>query len=292
MSELEEVERAPDSPAWRVIKLVLGVPTLITGVVAGGLTYSYSGGEIEKMVEEGSQNGSMPSIVVAALEQYLDLRNRVEDQINFYAKPTSDKLLPDLESPEAYRHYRTLVLDLDETLVYSEWTRGKGWRTYKRPGVDEFLRHMSQMYEIVVYSKENQFYVDPILERLDPNHYITHRLYRHDTLWQDGEHRKDLGALNRDIRRVLYISAQPGSYSLQPDNAIPVKAYKGDPGDTALLELVPFLDSIYKFQPPDVRVVMASYAGMDIPSTFRERQSKLQARLGQPKKSSLFGAAR
>ncbi len=35
---------------------------------------------------------------------------------------------------------RTLVLDLDDTLIHSDWTRGRGWRTFKRPGAEDFLR--------------------------------------------------------------------------------------------------------------------------------------------------------
>ena len=40
-----------------------------------------------------------------------------------YADPPSDRLLPDL--PPHARHVRTLVLDLDDVLVHSDWTRGR-----------------------------------------------------------------------------------------------------------------------------------------------------------------------
>ena len=73
------------------------------------------------------------------------------------------------------RHVRTLVLDLDNTLVHSDWTRGRGWRTFKRPGVDDFLKQMAQMYEIVVYTAALPTYADPILDRLDPNGCIAYR---------------------------------------------------------------------------------------------------------------------
>lgn len=32
--------------------------------------------------------------------------------------------------------------------------RDRGWRTFKRPGVDAFLEHMAKFYEIVVYSDQ------------------------------------------------------------------------------------------------------------------------------------------
>ena len=44
-----------------------------------------------------------------------------------------------------HRHVRTLVLDLDDTLIHSDWTRGRGWRTFKRPGAEDFLRQVSAL---------------------------------------------------------------------------------------------------------------------------------------------------
>lgn len=40
-----------------------------------------------------------------------------------YADPPNDRLLPDL--PPHARHIKTLVLDLDDVLVHSDWTRGR-----------------------------------------------------------------------------------------------------------------------------------------------------------------------
>ena len=65
---------------------------------------------------------------------------------------TSTTLHPTLRhSP---RHVRTLVLDLDDTLVHSDWTRGRGWRTFKRPGADDFIRQLAQYYELVVFTSQ------------------------------------------------------------------------------------------------------------------------------------------
>ena len=73
------------------------------------------------------------------------------------------------------RHVRTLVLDLDDVLVHSDWSRARGWRTFKRPGAEDFLRTMSQFYEVVVYTSQLPTYADPILDRLDPQRYIAYR---------------------------------------------------------------------------------------------------------------------
>jgi hypothetical protein len=56
--------------------------------------------------------------------------------------------------PRSRRHVRTLVLDLDDTLVHSDWTRGRGWRTFKRPGAEDFIRQLAQYYELVVFTSQ------------------------------------------------------------------------------------------------------------------------------------------
>lgn len=40
---------------------------------------------------------------------------------------------------------RTLVLSLEDTLIHTQWDRQRGHRTQKRPGLDAFLAHMSQV---------------------------------------------------------------------------------------------------------------------------------------------------
>ncbi|KAF8031705.1 hypothetical protein BT93_D0811 [Corymbia citriodora subsp. variegata] len=132
-----------------------------------------------------------------AIDLYLDLRKVIEDQIQGYTEPTSDKLLPDLHPME--QHVFTLVLDLNETLVYSDWKRDRGWRTFKRPGVDAFLEHLGKFYEIVVYSDQLQMYVDPVVERLDEKQCIRYRLNRGATKYQDGKHYRLLPLDNQQI---------------------------------------------------------------------------------------------
>lgn len=58
----------------------------------------------------------------------------------------------------------------------------------------------------------------------------------------DGKLVKDLSHLNRDLAKVIIMDSNPDSYALQPENAIPLKPWKGEPGDKGLLEYVPFLE--------------------------------------------------
>eukprot|EP00959_Pyramimonas_sp_CCMP1952_P153692 3215621-Pyramimonas_sp.AAC.1 len=64
-------------------------------------------------------------------------------------------------------------------------------------------------FELVVYTDQLQTYVDPILERLDKEGTVNHRLYRDATLYTDGNHVRDLSKLNRPITHIIYLSAKP-----------------------------------------------------------------------------------
>ncbi|KAI3969495.1 hypothetical protein MKX01_020056 [Papaver californicum] len=198
-----------------------------------------------------------------------------------FTEPSSEKLLPDL--PPHEKHIFTLVLDLNETLVYSDWTRERGWKTFKRPGVDAFLQHLAQFYEIVMYSDQMSTYVDPIIERLDQKGCIRYRLSRSATRYQDGKHYRDLSKLNRDPSRILYISGHALESSLQPDNCVPIKPWKMEADDSTLLDLIPFLDYVARHRPIDIRPVLESYKGHDIAKEFIECSKETQRRIQEQK---------
>lgn len=41
------------------------------------------------------------------------------------------------------------------------------------------------------------------------------------------------------------MDSNPDSYSLQPENAIAVPPWKGDPNDTFLIDILPFLECMH-----------------------------------------------
>lgn len=53
---------------------------------------------------------------------------------------------------------------------------------------------------------------------------------------------QDLSKLNRDPSHILYVSGHALESSLQPENCVPVKPWKLEADDTALLDLIPFLE--------------------------------------------------
>lgn len=46
--------------------------------------------------------------------------------------------------------------------------------------------------------------------------------------------------------------------------------------DTTLLDLLPFLEAVVRTSVSDVRDVVRSYEGQDIPTAFRERMARVQ----------------
>ena len=282
---------AAGAPASRGSSPVARIASgLLWGVGLGGAglfaysTQAYGLDDVRAKVKEVQSDNSADGALSQAAGAYLSAREQMDEWVRHYADPSSELLLPDLP-PHLQGTVRTLVLDLDDLLVHSDWARSRGWRVFKRPGVEDFLKQMSQYYEIVIYTSQLSTYAEPIIDRLDKERYVSYRLYRDATQYTGGEHVRDLSKLNRDPKLVLFLGADPKAYALQPENALPVKPYKMEDGDTALLDMMPLLEAIVRQQAPDIRRVVAAYRDCeDIPGAFRERTKAAQQRLKEHNK--------
>jgi len=78
---------------------------------------------------------------------------------------------------------KTLVLDLDETLVHSAFKQPENYDIQLpvkmdsrefivyvavRPGCREFIEEMSKIYEVVIYTASLSLYADPLMDIIDP----------------------------------------------------------------------------------------------------------------------------
>ncbi len=87
---------------------------------------------------------------------------------------------------------KTLLIDLDETLVHSSFTpipnpdiilqveiEGKMCPVFVlvRPGCYDFLEQLSPFYELVIYTASLSKYADPLMDQIDPKGYCTARLF-------------------------------------------------------------------------------------------------------------------
>jgi import inner membrane translocase subunit TIM50 len=67
-------------------------------------------------------------------------------------RPPVDKLLMDRPPlPPGYQNPKVLVLNLDGTLIHSEYKFGVGFELLKRPGLAMFLSTMARNFEVVIF---------------------------------------------------------------------------------------------------------------------------------------------
>ena len=179
--------------------------------------------------------------------------NKNNNNINESILNTETPYLPPLD----YGNYKySLVVDLDETLIYSFLLNGEN--TYLiRPYCFEFLNEMSTYYEIVVFTAGTKEYADKILNQIDKNKsWIKYRLYREHLTFDDEELSifKDLSKLGRDLSKTIIIDNRQENFELQPNNGLLIKTWNGNFDDKELFDLKNILKGIYSYgQMIDVR---------------------------------------
>jgi len=169
-----------------------------------------------------------------------------------------------------FKGKKCLVLDLDETLVHSSFKpvadadyivpveiQGVTYRVYvlKRPFVDEFLAECAKHYELVVFTASLGKYANPLLDMLDKENLITHRLFRESCVFHKNAYVKDLSKLGRRLEDIIFIDNSALSYAFQPNNAIPITSWFNDRSDRELQALLPVLQTTLK-DIKDVRTLL------------------------------------
>lgn len=166
---------------------------------------------------------------------------------------------------------KTLVLDLDETLVHSSFKPienpdivqpveidGKIQYVYvlKRPFCEEFILKMSFHYEIVMFTASLSKYAEPLYSKLDPKKVTDTLLYREHCTFYNGLFVKDMARLGRNLSDVIIIDNSPTSYLFQQENAFPCISWYEDRSDRELLEMIPILEKLAYVS--DVRQILPS----------------------------------
>ncbi|EDV24027.1 uncharacterized protein TRIADDRAFT_26300, partial [Trichoplax adhaerens] len=195
----------------------------------------------------------------------------------YFSDPISPKLLPDPLTEPYYQPPYTLVLEMTDILVHPEYDRATGWRFRKRPGVDALLRQCAPpLFEIVIFTCEGGMGAMPVIDKLDSEGCIMYRLFRDSTLYKNGHHIKDMSALNRDLSKVIVVDWDRNATKLNESNAVHLKRWDGDPSDTTLFDLIPFLRTIATSGVSDVRTVLDFYRqqGDDMLEVFKANQAR------------------
>ena len=165
-----------------------------------------------------------------------------------------------------FSNKKTLILDLDETLVHSSFTpfqkndiilevdfEGVMYNIYVlvRPYAVEFLKNVSKYFEIVIFTASISKYASPLLDILDKEKNIKFRLFRDHCTFINGIFIKDLKRLNRDLKDVIIVDNSPLAYAFDTENGLPIKTWYEDPDDIELMKIEPLL--IFLSKANDVR---------------------------------------
>lgn len=173
-------------------------------------------------------------------------------------RPLIPRRQPSYSAPTSSRSSRltkkTLVIDLDETLIHSlakggrmssghmvevklNNTVGYGGATlgpqhpilyyvHKRPHCDDFLRKVCKWYNLVVFTASVQEYADPVIDWLEQERkYFSGRYYRQHCTFRNGAYIKDLSSVEPDLSKVMILDNSPLSYIFHEGNTVQVQLY-------------------------------------------------------------------
>ena len=118
----------------------------------------------------------------------------------------------------------------------------------KRPGLDKFIRKVSERWETYIFTAAMSSYASPVLSYLDPDDDIfSERFFREScTIDEDrGVYVKDLTKIisdDRDLKRCVLVDNNPLSFLAQPRNGILVSNFYDDVDDDTLPAVYKLLD--------------------------------------------------
>ena len=181
---------------------------------------------------------------------------------------------------------KTLVLDLDETLVHSQFFEFSipsditikieiekeiyDIHVLVRPGVEKFIEIMKDYYEIIIFTASISKYADILMNIIDPNNYCPYRLFREHCSFINNNYVKDLTKLGRNLKDIIIVDNSPLSYSFHPNNGLPILSWFDDYNDFELENITPiliFLSKVYdvrNFIPQIVKNDAISYIDVEI----------------------------
>ncbi|CAD8140373.1 unnamed protein product [Paramecium octaurelia] len=176
-------------------------------------------------------------------------------------KSLTPKLLnPPKRPPLSSDTIKTLVFDLDETLIHCNDVNDNP-TDYKtnihipnepeteirfniRPHCQQMLKALSQFYELILFTASYKEYADKILQFIDPKANIfSYRFYRESCLeLEEGLLVKDLRVIEgRKLENMAIIDNSAYCYIYQLDNGIPIIPFEENKKDKELIFMADYL---------------------------------------------------
>lgn len=165
-----------------------------------------------------------------------------------------------------YNNKKTLILDLDETLVHSAFypfqkksdiilkinIDGKNHiiHVLKRPNLDYFLDKISELFNIIIFTASLQQYAEPLINILDKENKFK-RMFRQNCEHKNGKYIKDLNQIGQNYKDIIIVDNNPNSYLNNQENGIPIITWYDNFNDNELVKLIPVLEYLSKVN--DVR---------------------------------------
>eukprot|EP01017_Pseudomicrothorax_dubius_P043810 TRINITY_DN7356_c0_g2_i3.p1 TRINITY_DN7356_c0_g2~~TRINITY_DN7356_c0_g2_i3.p1 ORF type:complete len:417 (+),score=59.69 TRINITY_DN7356_c0_g2_i3:2-1252(+) len=137
---------------------------------------------------------------------------------------------------------KTLCLDLDETLIHrcgmnnnpevvlttmDDLDKEVHIPIKLRPHLQDFLKKMSALFDIVIFTASTDYYAEAIVRYIDPSSkFISHLLTRQNCMeTRNGFYIKDLRILQRELKDVVLVDNLSHSFGFQIENGIPILEY-------------------------------------------------------------------
>jgi RNA polymerase II subunit A small phosphatase-like protein len=166
---------------------------------------------------------------------------------------------------------KLLVLDLDETLIFATEdplaTRPDAtvadYYIYNRPFVREFLEFCLAEFDVAVWTSSTEGYAEGVVRHLFGNspdlqfvwarERCTRRFLYEEQVYVYVKNLKKVKNLGYGLENIIVVDDSPEKWSQQYGNLVRVSEFLGDPSDTELKELRPYL--IHLKRVPNVRGV-------------------------------------
>ena len=244
-----------------------------------------------------SKNIFLPSSQLLLLE----IKNQKTHSFNpnnRYCTPVEEYFLPSLPQNN---NKKTLVLDLDETLVHSSFEKFKNEYDYKikvkyilynkvdidfklrdvyimiRPYLNEFLERVSKCYEIIIFTASQSTYANMVIDLIDINKVCKYRFFRDSCSFINNGYVKELKKLNRNMKSLIILDNNSNSYCLDPENGIPIKSFYEDKNDKELIQMsyvLEKLSKVYDVRPYIREIVEMNQINYDrVYELFKQRDS-------------------
>jgi hypothetical protein len=155
---------------------------------------------------------------------------------------------------------KTLILDLDETLIYR-----RGSKLLIRPFAVELIMELSRVYEIIIFTASEEAHTLPVIKELDPLGVITAAFFRDSCCSSSipGILIKDLRIFqDRKFTDICIVDDNILSFAYQTQNGIPILPFLGQKHDNELIKLYYFLISISQFK--DLRIPISKTFNLQV----------------------------